>query len=165
MLNQLIIQGNLTKDPELKYLQSGAAVMECSIACKETIQSNGNKYDEVTFLDFTFWGSRGESFHKYFKKGDEVLLTGKLKLNQWESNGTKMKKHKLKGETFNFTRGGTKRVSDYPQQDNYENEYQNNSYKQTGHNIHDIKNDSYKQTVHDVKNIPAIEFNDDEIPF
>jgi len=98
MFNKLILLGNLTKDIELRYLPSGAALAKSSIATSYKYKtSTGEQKDEVCFLDFNIFGKTGEVANQYLHKGSKVLLEGRLVLEQWTTqDGTNRSKHALR---------------------------------------------------------------------
>ena len=83
--NKVILVGNLTRDPEVKYLPSGSAVSEIGLAVNRSWfdkQSNQRK-EEVTFVDVTLWGRTAEIAGEYLSKGRSVLIEGRLQLDTW----------------------------------------------------------------------------------
>jgi single-strand DNA-binding protein len=95
MYNQVTLIGNLTRDVEVRYTQSGAAVGNTGIATTHRWKSaNGEQKEETMFIDLTFFGRTAEIANQYLHKGSKVFITGRLKLDQWEANdGTKRSKH------------------------------------------------------------------------
>lgn len=101
--NQVNLGGTLTRDPELRHTQSGTAVTEVSIAInKRFTDGNGQKREEVTFVEVTFWGRTAENVAEYFRKGGQIFITGELKLDQWEDRNTGQKRSKLKVTGLGF---------------------------------------------------------------
>jgi len=103
--NKVILAGNLTRDPELKYTPKGAAVAKIGMAINRTWKSeSGESKEEVTFVDVEAWGRQAEVIAQYMKKGRPLLLEGRLKLDQWEDKNTHQKVSKLKVvlESFSF---------------------------------------------------------------
>lgn len=95
--NRVILVGNLTRDPELKNLPSGTAVCELGMAVNRSWKdSDGNKKEEVTFVDVTLWGRVAEVAAEYLGKGRQVLIEGRLQLDQWDDKETGKKRSKLK---------------------------------------------------------------------
>jgi len=92
--NRVILLGNLTRDVEVKYLQSGMAVAEVGLAVNDRRKdSKTNQWiEETTFVDVTFWGRTAEIAAEYLSKGSPVLVEGRLKLDQWETEGQKRSK-------------------------------------------------------------------------
>jgi single-strand DNA-binding protein len=91
--NRVILLGNVTRDFEVKYLQSGTAVTEIGLAVNEKYKNqNGEWVEDVTFVDVTLWGRTAEIAGEYLSKGSPVLIEGRLKLHQWEKDGQKHSK-------------------------------------------------------------------------
>ncbi|MFH1449651.1 MAG: single-stranded DNA-binding protein [bacterium] len=85
-LNRVILMGNLTRDPELRYTQGGAPVSRFSIAVNRVYTTNtGEKKEEVSFLPIVVWGKQAESCNQYLNKGRLVLVDGRLRQHSWES--------------------------------------------------------------------------------
>ncbi len=93
--NRVILMGNLTRDPEMKYLPSGTAVTNFGIAMNEryTDRQTGEQKETPVFVDVTAWGRQGEVVSEYLSKGSPVFLEGSLKFDTWEAeDGTKRSK-------------------------------------------------------------------------
>lgn len=91
--NLVVLMGNLTRDPEVRYLQSGTAVSEIGLAVNDRRKNqNGEWVDETTFVDVTLWGRTAEIANEYLSKGSPVLVEGRLKLDTWEKEGKKNSK-------------------------------------------------------------------------
>lgn len=93
--NRVILMGNLTRDPELRYISSGTAVSNIGLAVNDRIKRNDQWVDEVTFVDVTLWARDAEIANEYLSKGSPVLIEGRLKLDQWEKDGQKHSKLKV----------------------------------------------------------------------
>jgi single-strand DNA-binding protein len=93
--NRVVLLGNLTRDPELRYIPSGTAVSEIGLAVNDRVKRDGQWVDEATFVDVTLWGRTAEVANEYLSKGSSVLIEGRLKLDQWE-NKEGEKRSKLK---------------------------------------------------------------------
>ena len=109
--NKVILAGNLTRDPELRYTPKGTAVAKIGLAVNRTwTGEDGVKKEEVSFIDVEAWGRQGEVIAQYMKKGRPLLIEGRLKLDTWEDKTTKQKVSKLKVvlESFSFidSKGG-----------------------------------------------------------
>ena len=107
--NKVILMGNLTRDPEVRYIPSGSAVCELGLAVNRSWfdkQSNQRK-EEVTFVDVTLWGRTAEIAGEYLSKGRSVLIEGRLQMDQWEDKQSGQKRSKLKvtGEQMTMTGG------------------------------------------------------------
>lgn len=106
-LNKVMLMGNLTRDPQLSYLPSQTAVCEISIAInRRWMGQDGQQKEEVTFVECSMFGKRGEVLAKYLKKGQPIYVEGRLKLDQWEAqDGTKRSKLRVIVENFEFIGG------------------------------------------------------------
>src|SRR6478609_2466716 len=97
--NRVILVGNLTRDPELRYIPSGTAVTDIGLAVNDRRKgANGEWIDETTFVDVTLWGRTAEIATEYLSKGSPVLIEGRLKLDTWEKDGKKNSKLRVVGE-------------------------------------------------------------------
>ena len=106
--NKVIILGNLTRDPEMSYLPSQTAVTEIGLATNRNwTTKEGEKKEEVCFIDCRCYGKQAETLQKYVKKGDQLLIEGRLQLDTWEAkDGTKRSKHRIFIENFQFINSG-----------------------------------------------------------
>jgi len=103
--NKVILVGNLTRDPELRYTPKGTAVARITLAVNRTWKSeSGESKEEVSFVDVDVWGRQAEVISQYMKKGRPLLVEGRLKQDTWEDKNTKQKQSKLKVvlESFSF---------------------------------------------------------------
>ena len=109
--NRVILLGNVTRDPELRYIATGTAVTDLGLAVNEKWKNaNGEWVDEVTFVDVTLWARNAEVASEYLSKGSNMLVEGRLKLDRWESkDGQKMSKLRVVGERMQMlgSRGGS----------------------------------------------------------
>lgn len=97
--NNVVIVGNATRDTELRYLTSGTAVADLTLAVNDKRKDqSGNWIEEVSFVDVTLWGRVAEVAGDYVKKGACVLIHGRLKQERWEKDGQKHSKLKVVGE-------------------------------------------------------------------
>lgn len=109
--NRCILAGNLTRDPELKYLPSGSALCNFSLALNRLWSTEtGEKREEVCFVDVTAFGKQGEVIAQYLRKGDPILVEGRLKTDSWDDKQTGQKRSKLGVvlESFSFMGGDKK---------------------------------------------------------
>jgi single-strand DNA-binding protein len=123
--NQVTLVGNVTRDVEVKYLQSGTAVCELGLAVNEKHKDDSGQWvEDAVFVDVTLWKRTAEVAGEYLKKGSSVLIGGKLKMDQWEKDGKKFSKLKVTGLTLQMLggqggRGGqhseSKTDDEYPQ--------------------------------------------------
>jgi len=103
--NKVILAGNLTRDPELRYTPKGTAIARFGLAVNRRWKSEtGENKEEVTFVDVEAWNKQAEVVAQYLKKGQPFLVEGRLKLDQWEDKNTHQKQSKLKVvlEGFSF---------------------------------------------------------------
>ena len=104
--NRVILIGNVTRDIQVKYTPSGAAVAEIGLAMNRAYKDrqSGERREEVTFVDVTLWGATAENAGKYLAKGRPVMIEGRLQLDTWQDKDTHQKRSKLRvvGETMQF---------------------------------------------------------------
>lgn len=105
--NRVILMGNITRDPELRYISSGMAVTDIGLAVNDKRKNAAGEWvDETTFVDVTLWGRSAEVACEYLKKGSSCFIEGRLKLDSWESNdGQKRSKLKVVGEVLRLLGG------------------------------------------------------------
>jgi len=123
MFNKIILVGNLTRDIELRYSQGGMGIAKTAIATSRKFNSNGEKKEEVCFVDITFFGRSAEVANQYLRKGSKILVEGRLNFEQWvDQNGGKRSKHSVTVETMQMldskgdNQGGSYNA---PAQENY----------------------------------------------
>ncbi len=109
--NKVMLMGNLTRDPEIRYTPKGTAVAEIGLAINRYFSGeNGEKREETTFVDVTLWGRTAEIAGEYLKKGRPVFIEGRLQLDSWEDKQSGQKRSKLRvvGEGMQLigSRGG-----------------------------------------------------------
>jgi single-strand DNA-binding protein len=103
--NKVILAGNLTRDPELRYTPKGSAVVKFTLAINRTWKNEaGENKEEVSFVDVEAWGRQAEVIAQYMRKGRPFLVDGRLKQDTWEDKNTHQKQSKLKVvlEGFSF---------------------------------------------------------------
>ena len=101
MFNKVVLVGNLTRDIELRYAQSGSAIGVSGIAVTRKFNVNGEKREETCFIDIAFYGRTAEIANQYLSKGSKVLVEGRLKLDQWvDQNGQNRSKHSVQVENM-----------------------------------------------------------------
>ncbi len=103
--NKVILAGNLTRDPEMRYTPKGTAVVRITLAINRNYTTeSGEKKEEVSFVEVEAWGKQAETISKYMKKGRPFLVEGRLKQDTWEDKNTHQKQSKLKVvlESFSF---------------------------------------------------------------
>ena len=95
--NRVVLLGNCTRDPEVKYTPKGTAVTELGLALNRYYTTEGGeKREETTFVDVTLWGRPAEVAGEYLKKGRPVMIEGRLQLDTWDDKQTGQKRSKLK---------------------------------------------------------------------
>jgi single-strand DNA-binding protein len=102
--NRVILLGNLTRDPQLRYLPSNVAVCEFGLAVNRRYRDrDGNQKEDVCFVDISAFGKQAETINQYMSKGRPILIEGRLKLDQWTGqDGTKRSKLSVVAEGFQF---------------------------------------------------------------
>jgi len=106
--------GNLTRDPEIKYTPKGRAIAELSLALNRSwLDEAGQKKEEVTYVEVTFFGRTAEVAGEYLKKGRQVYVEGRLAQESWEDKDTGKRRTKLKvvGETLRLLSGSGEKIS------------------------------------------------------
>jgi single-strand DNA-binding protein len=101
--NKVLLMGNLTRDPQLRYLPNQMAVADFGVACNRRWKSpQGEDREETTFVDCTAWGKTAETINQYFRKGKPIFVEGRLKFDQWEDKQGGGKRSKLSVVVENF---------------------------------------------------------------
>ena len=106
--NKVILLGNLTRDPEVRYTPKGSAVCDLGLAVNRNYTlDNGEKREEVTFVDVVLWARLAEIAGEYLKKGRPVFIEGRLQMDSWDDKQTGQKRTKLRvvGETMQLIGG------------------------------------------------------------
>ena len=185
MFNKIILVGNLTRDIELRYSQGGMGIAKTAIATSRKFTSNGEKKEEVCFVDITFFGRSAEVANQYLRKGSKILVEGRLQFEQWvDQNGQKRSKHSVIVETmqmldskgdnqggsynapaqnsgYNAPSQGEPQSYQQPpmqQQQSYQAPQQQNSYNNN-------QAASQSREMPSSNSIPEIDIDEDEIPF
>ena len=149
MFNKVILVGNLTRDIELRYSQAGMGIANTAIATTRKFTSNGEKKEEVCFVDITFFARSAEVANQYLRKGSKILVEGRLNFDQWvDQNGQKKSKHSVIVETMQML---DSKGDSVPTPDNSQSQQQ--SYQ------------SPQQQMPSSNNVPVIDIDEDEIPF
>jgi len=187
MFNKVILVGNLTRDIELRYTQGGMGIAKTAIATSRKFTSNGEKKEEVCFVDITFFARSAEVANQYLRKGSKILVEGRLNFEQWaDQNGQKRSKHSVTVETMQMLDSkGDNQGGGYqaPAQNNAAQSYnqpqgQTQSYQQQqqpsyGNNEpQQQQQQSYQQQASTQSrqmpssdSVPVIDIDEDEIPF
>ena len=107
--NKVILMGNLTRDPETRTTPSGQSVTNFSIAVNRSwVGKDGQKQEETSFIECDAWGPRGETIAKYFTKGRQILVSGRLRQDSWDDKDTGKKRSAIRVvvEEFSFVSDG-----------------------------------------------------------
>ena len=100
--NKVMLMGNLTRDPELRFTANGSAVTSFGLAVNRKFKQGDEWKDDVCFVDITAWGKQGENCAEYLSKGRPVFVEGYLKFSTWESDGQKRNKLEVVANTVQF---------------------------------------------------------------
>ena len=103
--NKVLLMGNLTRDPEVRYTPKGTAIAAIGLAVnRRWTTESGEQKEEVTFVDVEVWGRQAETVGQYLSKGKPIFVEGRLKLDSWEDKESGQKKSKMKVvcERFQF---------------------------------------------------------------
>ena len=140
-MNVVILMGRMTRDPELKYTSGGKAFANFSLAVQKT-------RDEAEFIDCTVWEKTAETIAEYFRKGNRILVQGRLSVSSYEQNGEKRRATRVVVNSFEFveTSGNS---GGYQQQQSFSN----NTKKPVS-----VQNDTYEDDNDDMD-------DDEEFPF
>lgn len=166
MFNKLILVGNLTRDIELKYTSgSNTALAKTAIATSRKFTSNGEKKEEICFVDITFFGRSAEIANQYLRKGSKCLVEGRLMFEQWtDQQGQKRSKHSVTVESMQMLDSKSNdgqqpqqapQQSQQPQHDNTPDRYAPQQ-QQTEY----TRPPTRQQTT-----IPEIDIDEEDIPF
>ncbi len=103
-LNQVFLIGNLTADPEIRYLDSGTAVCDLRLASNTSYSDrSGESQQDTCFVDVETWERLAENCHRFLRKGSKVLATGRLRFRTWETDtGEKRSRHSIRAQTVQF---------------------------------------------------------------
>jgi single-strand DNA-binding protein len=190
MYNKVILVGNLTRDIELRYSQGGMGIAKTAIATSRKFTVNGEKKEEVCFVDITFFGRSAEVSNQYLRKGSKILVEGRLNFEQWvDQNGQKRSKHSVTVETMQMldSKGDNQGGGSYqnapsddmdydtpsysaPQQGRTQN-YQQPSYDNNKQSAPAYQQPSYNRAASQSRempssnSVPVIDIDEDEIPF
>jgi len=195
MFNKIILVGNLTRDIELRYSQGGMGIAKTAIATSRKFTSNGEKKEEVCFVDITFFARSAEVANQYLRKGSKILVEGRLNFEQWtDQNGQKRSKHSVTVETMQMldskgdNQGGGFNNAPAGGQDNYQApaqgqqqsyqqpqqqqaqsyqkpQQQQQSYQQQQQPSYDNAAAQQSRQMPSSDNVPVIDIDEDEVPF
>jgi single-strand DNA-binding protein len=177
MYNKIILVGNLTRDIELKYSQAGMGIAKAALATSRKFSTNGEKKEEVCFVDITFFGRSAEVANQYLRKGSKILVEGRLSFEQWvDQNGQKRSKHSVIVETMQMldSKGDNNGSNTYPSED-VDQSYSQPAQATQAH-ASNAPQQKYSGPAHQQstqqprkmvpeQNLPIIDIDEDEIPF
>lgn len=114
--SKIIIAGNLTRDPETRYLPSGQAIASFDVAVNRKWKADGEAKEEVSFVPITAFGKQAETIAQYLKKGRPILLEGRIRQESWTDKATQQKRSKIGVvlESFTFLDGGQDHAQSAP---------------------------------------------------
>jgi single-strand DNA-binding protein len=118
MFNKIILIGNLTKDPELRYTPQGSPVTSFRLAVTSKYRSGDEMKEDTLFIDVVVWGKQGESCSQYLSKGSPVLVEGRLRERRWETEGQQRSKVEVFAQTVRFLSRRSEAPSGGPQDKN-----------------------------------------------
>jgi len=163
MFNKIILAGNLTRDIELIYTQSGTGIAKTAIATSRKFTSNGEKKEEVCFVDVTFFGRSAEVANQYLRKGSKILVEGRLSFEQWtDNNGQKRSKHSVIVESMQMLDSRSDNQSSSCGA-NYQQPTQQPATTYQPQNMQ--QHGQPEQHRQPQQSLPEIDVNEDEIPF
>lgn len=102
MYNKVILIGNLTKDPELRYTPQGTPVASFRLAVNQKFKSGDDMKQDTLFIDIVVWGKQGETCSQYLNKGSSALVEGRLQERRWESEGQQRSKFEVVANSVRF---------------------------------------------------------------
>ena len=166
MFNKIILTGNLTRDIELKYSQSGIGIAKTAIATSRKFTSNGEKKEEVCFVDITFFARSAEIANQYLRKGSKILVEGRLNFEQWvDKNGQKRSKHSVTVETMQMLDGKQESAQAPQPQNNNKQQSQAPQQAQQYQAPKPQYQNAQGQATPPPENSPVIDIDEDSIPF
>ena len=169
MFNKIILVGNLTRDIELRYSQGGMGIANTAIATSRKYTSNGEKKEEVCFVDITFFARSAEIANQYLRKGSKILVEGRLNFDQWvDQNGQKRSKHSVVVETMQMLDSKGDAQEHQPHQE-AQQQQQAQSYQapaqQQSHTDYQQPQKQEQKQMPQSNQVPLIDIEEDQIPF
>ena len=164
--NKIILIGNLTRDIELRYTQGGMGIAKTAIATSRKFTNNGEKKEEVCFVDITFFGRSAEVANQYLRKGSKILVEGRLNFEQWaDQNGQKRSKHSVTVETMQML--DSKGDNQAQQQSHAHNEQQDHTqgYGQQQQAQSYQQSNAQSRQMPSSDSVPVIDIDESEILF
>ncbi len=162
--NRVILMGNLTRDPQVRYIPSGTAVAELGLAINRTwFDKNSNqKKEDVTFVDVTLWGRQAEIAGEYLAKGRSVLIEGRLQLDTWQDKESGQNRSKLKVVCENMTMVGGRNEGGSGGGGGYQKPQSGSASSSSGHDDFSSPSGSPADDFYDA---PSGDIPEDEVPF
>lgn len=156
MFNKIILIGNITREIELRYSQSGTAIAKTGLATnRRRRDASGKNIDESMFIDIIFFGRSGEIANQYLRKGSKVLIEGRLQLEQWvDNNNHKQSKHSVIVENMQLLDASSGSSSSTSRSEHHSGARENQSSSNNG-------TPKSSQAPRDIEE----EIDEDEIPF
>ena len=155
-INNVVLVGRLTREIELKYLNSGTAVGRFSLAVNRIKRSGDQREEEVSFFDITVWGKQAEVLNPYLSKGRQVCVSGELRQSRWEQDGQSRSRIEIVASSIQLLGGGGA-SSGAPT-----NQSDNRSY---GQKPNSRPAQAPQSRAKDAPSFPGPEQFDDDIPF
>ncbi len=147
-MNKVHMRGYLTRDIEIRYTNSGMAISKTAIAVTRKFTSNGEKKEEVCFIDIDFFGRSAEIANQYLNKGSDIIISGRVLFSSWvDNNGVKRSNHSIVVEDMEIINTRTKAPAEVNQPSSQPSQQQQ------------------KQPQPQPKHQPSLDINEDEIPF
>lgn len=180
MYNKVILVGNLTRDIELRYSQGGMGIAKTAIATSRKFTSNGERKEEVCFVDITFFSRSAEIANQYLRKGSKILVEGRLNFEQWvDQSGQKRSKHSVIVETmqmldskgdnqsggYNAPMQGQPQSFQPQQTQSYQQPQNQNTFNNTQQPSYNNQAAAQSKQMPSSNDIPVIDIDEDEIPF
>ena len=162
MYNKIILVGNLTRDIEMKFSQTGMAIAKTAIATSKKFKSNtGEQKEEVCFVDITFFGRSAEVANQFLRKGSKILVEGRLTFDQWtDQNGQKRSKHGVNVDVMQMLGNKEEPSHNHPPAEERQEQQPTYQPKQEA-----PKTYASARSISSSDNIPIIDIEEDEIPF
>lgn len=157
--NQVILMGNLTRDPDLRQIPSGQSVCSFSLALNRSFKgADGNWQEATDYVDVVAWGPLGERVAQYVTKGRPVLVNGRLQSRSWEQDGQKRSKVEVIAQDVTFLGGRAEGNSSA----GYDNQYDQDAPAASSKKKTTKKDNSQDVVIEDIGDEPI---NLDDIPF
>ena len=171
-MNNVQILGTITREPELRYTQSGTAILSFGIAYNEKYKKQDGSYeDKAHFFDVTAFGKRGETINQYFSKGSRILIGGSLDFQSWnDQQGQKRSKVSIKLNDFDFidkkdNQSNNTQTNYQQSQQQSPQQYQAPQPQYQNQQGQQVTQQQYNQNQQQAQVPPAIDVDEDEIPF